>query len=238
MYTFIKYNGLLKESKLYSTKVDYETIFDNLEENVVDNLSKLTDYYYEYIKTQLDTLKTITIPIYLDKKIDNIPVKLYIYINTDYKEFINNSQPTVKIGVNVSLPSKEYISSDYFDVVQNIHILHCDIDNVEIFKNYVYNTLFYGYIILNEFSFNPMLKFLNHDEDIEDLVEISTAHIKLFGDENECCVCNEETITKTKCNHGICQQCYSSLDKKICPMCRKNLTTDDDYTGEIFFYVG
>jgi hypothetical protein len=40
-----------------------------------------------------------------------------------------------------------------------------------------------------------------------------------------CCVCSDMTQTKTECGHTLCHECWNSLDKHICPMCRGELTT-------------
>ena len=41
---------------------------------------------------------------------------------------------------------------------------------------------------------------------------------------DDCCsVCMETTTTKTKCNHLLCYECWEKINKKICPLCRKNI---------------
>jgi hypothetical protein len=46
----------------------------------------------------------------------------------------------------------------------------------------------------------------------------------MFGstylDEGECCVCYEKTLTKTKCNHFLCLECWTRLKTNDCPCCR------------------
>ena len=39
----------------------------------------------------------------------------------------------------------------------------------------------------------------------------------------ECCVCYENTTTKTKCGHHLCYECWGALQKKECPMCRSDI---------------
>ncbi len=43
-----------------------------------------------------------------------------------------------------------------------------------------------------------------------------------FIESNECCVCNESTITKTNCSHFLCVECWSQIRSNQCPMCRQN----------------
>ena len=65
---FIKYSGIQKEFKIYSSQVDYENLFNSLSEEIKEELKLLTEYYFQYIKTQLENLDTVTIKIYHDKK--------------------------------------------------------------------------------------------------------------------------------------------------------------------------
>lgn len=39
----------------------------------------------------------------------------------------------------------------------------------------------------------------------------------------ECCVCYDNTTTKTKCGHHLCYECWGALKKKECPMCRSDI---------------
>lgn len=52
----------------------------------------------------------------------------------------------------------------------------------------------------------------------------SFKNIKMnFG---ECCICYENTRSKTTCNHFICDRCHSNMKRNVCPLCRKDL---DEY---------
>ena len=50
---------------------------------------------------------------------------------------------------------------------------------------------------------------------------------KGFGGAEECCVCKEETFSRTKCGHILCFVCRTNLRKKDCPMCRNSLIESD-----------
>jgi hypothetical protein len=47
----------------------------------------------------------------------------------------------------------------------------------------------------------------------------------------ECCVCYEKTKTKTRCEHHLCNRCWSNIDmvgdedeeEMPCPLCRENI---------------
>ena len=38
---------------------------------------------------------------------------------------------------------------------------------------------------------------------------------------DDCCVCHDSTLTKTDCGHHLCVQCWVSLKKMKCPICRE-----------------
>jgi len=48
---------------------------------------------------------------------------------------------------------------------------------------------------------------------------------KLFPTNIECSVCYDSLSGKNKtlCNHDLCIECYTKLDKKLCPLCKKCL---------------
>ena len=115
---------------------------------------------------------------------------------------------------------------------QNIYLLDFDINNENEFKKYLYNILFYAYIIVRDFKYHPMLRYLNHKDDIDSLIDIKQTFMRLYGDTNECSVCFEPTITLTICNHYLCQKCYSQLQEKICPSCRADLIDENNFGYE------
>ena len=51
-----------------------------------------------------------------------------------------------------------------------------------------------------------------------------------FVDAEQCCVCYEMTMTKTKiCNHYICRLCFQQLRQNfICPLCRTRSQLEND----------
>lgn len=236
---FIKYNNIIHEFKIYKTCVDYEELFNSLTPEIKEELDKLTEYYFNYFSSIDSNTIIISTEMKHIKKIDELPTTIYFYLIKEYKEYINLPNVTVKLGINVALKNKEYIDGEY--MLQNIYLLDCDIFNAEIFKNYIYNILFYTYILVRDFHYSPMLKHLNHIQDIPNLLDIAYLHISLFGEnmeEYKCSVCLDNTITKTFCNHVLCQKCYSKLTKKQCPICRKNLHTEDvDFEDSLQFFV-
>jgi hypothetical protein len=49
---------------------------------------------------------------------------------------------------------------------------------------------------------------------------------------NVCCVCLENTETKTKCGHSLCYHCYEKLEKMTCPYCRGKIKCCDGSDDE------
>lgn len=225
-FSFIKYDYMIKESELYDTKVNYEKIFMNLTDDIKNYLNNFTDYLYKYFKEILKNNEICTLGIDCVKKIDNIPIKLHFYIIKNFKRY-NMENNTIKLGFNICISESEHINKLNYDLFQDLYILNVDIKNENIFKNYIYNICFYCYIVMKDFKYNPLLTYLNHSEDINDLINLKKVLINLFGEKLDCSVCMEQTLTTTECNHSLCQKCFCSLQKKICPICRTNLNDDN-----------
>lgn len=234
MFKFIKFDGIIKEID-YNSLVDYEKIFNKLSTDIIEDLIIVTEYYYSLLKKDIenDSINNIIYNISSVKEINGIPIKINLYILTNYKRYIDDKE-SVKIGINVCLPIDEYINSEMYELLQHIYFLNCDITNDNNLKNYLYNILFYAHIIIKNFKYHPLLFHLHHEDDIKNIVNIKSSFIKLFGEFNKCCVCYENTITYTICKHYLCQLCYSKLTEKKCPICRNYLSNENsDYTYEI-----
>lgn len=233
MFKFIKFDGIIEEIN-YKSLVDYEKIFNELPIDIIQDLVIVTEYYYSILKKDIENnIGNIIYNISSVKKINNLPVKMNLYVLTNYQKYINDIE-TTKIGLNICLPIDEYVNSEIYDLLQHIYFLNCDLSNENTLKNYLYNILFYAHIVLKNFKYHPLLYHLQHEDDIQNIVNIKTSFINLFGEFNKCCVCYDNTITFTICEHYLCQICYSKLKEKKCPMCRNLLLNENtDYSYEI-----
>lgn len=235
-YDFIKPDGILYEFKIYNSKIDFEPLFNELLEEVKNDILYLTELYFNFFKDELSIENTTSVSISLNsvKKIDKIPIKAHISVSKNFK-YINilngNQSETSKISVNICLPSYEYVSGT-FEMLQSIYLINLDLEDEYVFKKYLYNILFYSYIIIRDFRYHPMLKYLNYKDDIKKLLEIKNSFIRLYGEINECSVCLDPTITSTICNHYLCQKCYSQLNDKVCPSCRAELIDENTFGYE------
>ena len=72
-------------------------------------------------------------------------------------------------------------------------------------------------VIINDLI--PQLKFNKLTGMLQEYIE---PFGNSFSDSDQCCVCYELTMTKTKlCNHYICRLCFQKLRQNFtCPMCR------------------
>jgi len=99
-------------------------------------------------------------------------------------------------------------------------------------KESIINSLEYCFDKLKQAKFNKYLCCLEYDEisnqiNIDNLLceylMIDTDNkFKRRGD--DCCVCMDKTITKTKCNHFICLPCFQQINNRKCPICRDDNT--------------
>ena len=235
-YDFVKPDGMLCEFKIYNTKIDFEKLFNELPKDVKKDILCLTELHYLFFREELRIENTTSMSINLNsvKKIDKIPIKAYISLSKNYK-YINildgNYSETSKISIVICLPSYEYVSCN-FEMLQSIYLIDFDLEDEYVFKKYLYNILFYSYIIIKDFQYHPMLKYLNYKDDIENLLNIKNSFIRLYGEINECSVCLENTTTFTICNHYLCQKCFSQLNDKVCPTCRADLLDENTYGYE------
>ena len=82
--------------------------------------------------------------------------------------------------------------------------------------------------IMNELKYNNKTGKINEDEENNQFFRdlISNENIT-FREEEACCVCSEETKTRTSCQHTLCLICWSKIKSvegdKPCPICREAL---------------
>ena len=88
MKEFIKYSGILKDFIIHKSIIDYEEIFNNLPAEVVEDLDILTEYYYNYLSTEIQNTSILSIKIQSIKSIDGLPIIFNLYLNLNSKKFI------------------------------------------------------------------------------------------------------------------------------------------------------
>jgi hypothetical protein len=217
--------GFCNEVTGYKSVVDYEREFNNLTSDVLEDLNKEVNFYFDlFIGGNLAT----TVIDITNKSISHIhfDVDLYIYeASTNYS----------RIGFQVFMKDTSYILQhlSYFAPF-NIKNFDTQPSQIDTFKEYIFNCMFYIYIFCKKFKFHPMLNFFYHSDDITSMSDIKLRRNRLFGDEdNDCSVCFESTVTTTQCNHSLCNSCYAKLKVKVCPLCRSTLETNYIFTMDV-----
>lgn len=222
-------NGFLRELDGYKTKVKYKELFENLPDDIKTDLLNESEFCVSILTDEM--LESVNTSYNLDavRDISELPIDIEFFIG----KYAFDNNILSKIGFNVYL--KNNVSPS--NLMQNITIFDFNINNKDILINYIYNILFYVYIFINDFRYNPLFNYFHHYKDIEHMKTIRLRHIRLFGDNDiECCVCADETISKTVCNHYLCKKCYVKLNTKICPICRRQLEGDESDNSSNFIY--
>ena len=216
------------ELKGYKSKINYENIFYGLEETVKTDIFHETEKFFNIFNDELKLDNNTSSTTFIEhplKKISDLSIDIELYaLKHTFNETI-----TGKIGFNIYLQDTEYST-----ILQSFQINNFDMSNDHIFKNYIYNVIFYIYIVLRDFKYNKLFHSIYHKDDIEFMAESKLRTIRLFGDNEEidCCVCLENTVSKTICNHYLCHYCYSKLAPKMCPLCR-TLFENDGYNDQV-----
>ena len=226
VYTFIPISYSINElSNYYKSNINYSEIFDALDSSTKNDLEFLTNVLYENNVKNIDGTRQTA--FFLDgiQKIDFRECTFQIYVNEKQLDF-KTGKFSPKIGVLISMVNNDYLGNTP-DLLQNIYISNFDIVDESNYKNVIYNILFMCHIIITNFKYSPLFYNVYHGNDLKQMIEIRKKNIKLFGNYTECSVCYEQTITYTDCKHYLCQKCYTSLDAKICPMCRECISIND-----------
>lgn len=169
-------------------------------------------------------------------EVDNLPTSVYITKSKRGNEYIYYFKIEPRYGVSnyimfeftnegTYLPSMSHAFSCYLHTIPNIR-----------FDKY-----------------QGQYKRYNPDEipirdiiDIEELLLEDSEHIKYVAEYGCCCVCMDNTMTKTSCNHWLCMECEGKIQKKTeddnddkstdeeyeeakCPICRERLIRCEAY---------
>jgi hypothetical protein len=215
-YDYIKADvAFYNEIVGYKSVVDYEYEFQNLSEQTKIDLKKEASFLYDYFTNDPITSSSSIILDTNNKQICNLlfDIDLYIY---------ETSPVTHRMGIQIFLRDNSSYQLQHIAFLAPLNIKNLVVFNqVRLFKQYLYNILFYGHIFCQKFMYHPMLIYMYHKDDILIMGDIKFRRSRLFGDDDSVCsVCLEQTITKTCCNHHLCHSCFSRLKIKICPLCR------------------
>ena len=219
-YNFIINYFHMNELKEYYEPLDIENIFNNLSEDIKNDLVLVTNALYNAFSKKLKNLKQYSLTLDGLESIDGFNCYIQIYVN--------NLQPELNSKIGLSVNN----NSDYsnFDTFQNIIYTDLNVNCENNFKNHIYNILFFSHLIIKEYKYSPLFYNFYHKNDIIEMNNIRKRNIKLFGKYEECCVCYDQTVKKTICNHSLCLRCLNKIpiNNKTCPMCRAFLSIEDE----------
>lgn len=151
------------------------------------------------------------------KTIQSIKVSVYIFV---YKKEIKlRIYHDTILSDNENIEFHELYDGNNYNVNNYDEIEKAIVNMIEEIKNMKFSKL------------HGVFKRKTNDEDDELFYEMfNVENVEMEYD--MCCVCHENTFTKTSCNHTLCIVCMQSLKEKKktdkCPICReKNLNTDN-----------
>jgi hypothetical protein len=193
-----------------------------------DLLENLTYFYSNIIINTLNIKEKIIINLDSSKKIDDLDIRVFLIINKSSLRVNNNSCYLISLYV---IYKKAYIELEDDDNKLQLLSKIININDEDELSNDIYNLLFYSHIIYNQFSYDPLLKYIYHRDEIQSIHDIKLSYINLFDNISECCVCMEPTNIKTMCKHTICQKCFCNLKPKKCPICRNRLHSESSYSS-------
>lgn len=214
-FTYIKNFFHFNEIKDYYQLEDMENIFNSLSNDIKNDLSIVTNSLYKTFVKKLKDSNQYTMNLDGMNEIDGFNCSIQIYVN--------NLSENKKICLTVS-------NYNNYDSLQNIIYNNINIECENSFKNYIYNILFFCHLFVKEYKYSPLFYSFYHKNDIIEMNNIRKRNIKLFGKHEECCVCYDQTIKKTICDHPLCSRCLNKipLNNRKCPMCREFLSFEDE----------
>lgn len=217
---FIELENVLTEFPLYKSNVNYENIFNKLEPLTKRLLSGISMFYFESIKRQIieeyiEDGETVIIKI-PHFSFENIPLIAHLSFQ--------KNDTILRINLTFTISSEHQMAAKQ-EINQSVSIINGQVEDIDDMFNYIYIMMFYLREISRDFRYSPILTYLYHKNDIMELEQAAEKHLLLFGKMEECCVCNENCIYKTACNHILCHICFYKLKEKKCPICRKDFDT-------------
>jgi hypothetical protein len=169
--------------------------------------------------------------------IDNIRVTVTLSI------WYNNNHSYMKICAN-NVWKKMEQKTLYIDVVHSsMYASNTSIMDLELFTKSIHS----AFTILPKLKYEPLInKFTTstkvNTDALLSIFKCDTIQLKL----DECCVCKEQTLNKTCCNHYLCISCWQQVKdshdeegicsneecqchyRKKCPYCRGDMEGDNE----------
>jgi len=200
-----------------SDEEGYKYELQDLASIILNKLNKDPEKYFDDFTYRLPFFEIDDIPVNAKLSITKSRKSIILYINSNviydfgyhmyYKQYISHN----------SIEGYKYVIEDFIDAIQKV------IKTIKIIK---FNRLTGKLSIDTNISIDEKNAFMQ-------LFDFD--HVKLKYD--ECSVCGDITMTKTKCNHSLCYGCQEQIREiehldydeheyfatQECPICRKTI---------------
>ena len=200
----------------YTFEIDNQTITHSFSSEEYEKIKKLAvSISVEFARTRLRTTTSRMekkIPI---KKIDGLRVDVDVLDDDDrymFRIFAYGSIPPFGTsgGFIYRIESKKLD-----DLIKVIAVLKYCCDNL---RYDIFNNKF-------TLSSSQVTNFLSLSGDL-----FACENVVL--DFDNCSVCHNPTLRETQCNHYLCIRCFQQLQREKCPICRKSLWEEEEYSEE------
>ena len=155
---------------------------------------------------------------------EGIPIDVIIYFESEKDDdgnyyffitcYVYDNQALLNgilLQRNITLFTKEFVGSTVEDVIINI-----------------LKFLLYDFRL--KFCYSKIIDEIVYNDNKKDLEKRRLSKFKLIDNKilDNCCVCFEQNVVNTKCNHNVCRKCTVSIFTKnsenpTCPLCRQEL---------------
>jgi hypothetical protein len=157
------------------------------------------------------------------KKIDDTPVNVTFKFDTHMNKEIWMILIITTSKIRVTMDG----DTDDMELFRSIIVRDCEKMNIDVETEKVktiFETLKFNKFV-GEFVCDNSRHFATESiDEFDEMENIETTY-------DSCCVCHDATLTETPCGHHLCVQCWVSLKKMKCPICRayiKYLDLDDE----------
>ena len=137
----------------------------------------------------------------------------------DYFDGTNKSQYLLRTVKKVSgVPVTAYITKDFYLCVtsntrRDMTLMTKKLEPTDDLAKNIYESL----------------KSIKYNKKYDEFYDTSKHELEtaVFRDEfldlERCCVCHEDTVSRTECEHALCYMCENMLKTNSCPVCREPL---------------
>jgi len=201
---------------------------ESTEQVVTDPVVVESDEFLIYATSVLDEHKSINMKsnccLYeeFDARINEIPCTVSYQIKSCHSQMLITIESVISTRIDGynSDDDESQIESETMTLYENVHPL-MGFDETPQKLAAVYRSI---HQLLDGLVFCKKSGQLLKSETMKKIEARGRAFSKFIREDlDNCAVCQEPTSTETYCEHKLCIQCWSSLVKLQCPLCRERL---------------